>query len=101
MAALMNANQLLEQWVLAFNRGDVDGAQKLFAPNAVQEEIGTGRKLKRKKFRRCFRAGAMLFPMPPAKSPASSPAAMSLPAKSFGQARTKASSWASPRPIKK
>jgi hypothetical protein len=45
MAAL-NATQLLEQWVMTFNRGDVDGTQKLYAPNAVQEEIGTGRKLK-------------------------------------------------------
>jgi hypothetical protein len=53
--AAMNPNQLIEQWVLTFNRGDVEGAQKLYAPNA---------------------------------------------AKLSGPARTKASSWASPRPIK-
>lgn len=61
MAAL-NANQLLEQWVSTFNRGDVQGAQKLYAPNAVQAEIGTGRKLKKEEIPAVFQGWRNAFP---------------------------------------
>jgi steroid delta-isomerase-like uncharacterized protein len=44
---VMNASRLLEQWIKAFNQGDALGAQKLFAANAVLEEIGTGRTMKK------------------------------------------------------
>jgi steroid delta-isomerase-like uncharacterized protein len=60
--ATLNANQLLEQWVLTFNRGDVEGAQKLYAPNAVQEEIGTGRKLKKEEIPAVFQGWRNAFP---------------------------------------
>lgn len=44
---VMSASRLFEQWVKAINQGDTLGAQKLFAPKAVLEEIGTGRTMKK------------------------------------------------------
>ncbi len=61
MAAL-NATQLLEQWVLTFNRGDVEAAQKLFAANAVLEEIGTDRKLKKEEIPAVLQGWRAAFP---------------------------------------
>ncbi|MCI0692663.1 nuclear transport factor 2 family protein [candidate division KSB1 bacterium] len=60
--AILSATQLLEQWVMTFNRGDVEGAQKLYAPTAVQEEIGTGRKLKKEEIPAVFQGWRNAFP---------------------------------------
>ncbi len=60
--ALLSATQLLEQWVITFNRGDVEGSQKLYAPNATQEEIGTGRTLKKEEMPAVFQGWRSAFP---------------------------------------
>ncbi len=60
--ATMNAVQLLEKWVDTFNRGDVDGAQKLYTLNATLEEIGTGRKLMKEEIPASFQGWRTAFP---------------------------------------
>ncbi|MBM2811972.1 MAG: hypothetical protein HW416_2731 [Chloroflexi bacterium] len=40
---MANAGELLDQWVNTFNEEKWEEGERLFAPNGVSEEIGTGR----------------------------------------------------------
>jgi steroid delta-isomerase-like uncharacterized protein len=60
--AMANAGELLEQWVRTFNEGQWEVSEQLFGPNAVGEEIGTGRTMSPKEGTEAGKSWRAAFP---------------------------------------